>query len=232
MLHGYADSAANFMRTTDMNRIAAHYGFAVCYPQGAKSSDTEFPYNHWNADFTYTTNDDTGFLSDLAAYLQETYHLSPDATFAAGLSNGGFMAYTLAVKAPGVFRAVGVVAGSMSGKSWEDRAAAQAIPIVHIHGRGDTTIGIYGTFIGGGWGGAPEINTILEYWAELAGLENEEEYEGDKVILRTYSSAESDTQIKYYLIKGLEHAWPIVANSTLDTPAVLWEFFSQYVPKE
>ena len=62
-----------------------------------------------------------GFLTALAKDLQHTHDLDPERTFASGVSNGGFMSYTLAAERPEVFKAVGSIIGTMSGYTWEHR---------------------------------------------------------------------------------------------------------------
>ena len=229
-LHGYGDFASNFMQTTGMNPIAEKYGFAVVYPQGLNSDDEQFPNNHWNADFTYSDVDDAGYLTALAAYLQDTYAFDAGATFAAGLSNGAFMCYTLALRAPGTFRAIASVAGTMSGKCWEDRGEASPIPILQVHGKSDYTIPIDGTvFLDGGWGGAPALDEVLQFWADLGGADVVTEEEEGDFIIRTYSGEGSEVQIWYYLIKRFDHRWPTEQNCGLNTGELIWEFFSQYV---
>ena len=231
VLHGYSAFVYGFMNTADMNATADKHGFAIVYPQGLYSDSEVFPNRHWNADFTFTTNDDVGFLTSLAAYLQQSYGFSSSETFACGLSNGGFMSYTLAVKAPGVFRAIASVAGTMSKGTWDDRdVTSDPTPILQIHGDADATVPIDGTMITeGGWGGAPEMEQILAYWADRDGLGTITEETTGNLTARIYSSSDSDYLIWYYLISGFPHDWPNVENSGLDTGELIWEFFSNYL---
>jgi len=76
-----------------MNTLADIKGFAVCYPQGSLD---ETGVSFWNSELDYAPVDDVGFLTELAKYLQEHYKLSAKNTFVCGMSNGGFMSYTLA----------------------------------------------------------------------------------------------------------------------------------------
>lgn len=230
MLHGYGDFASAFMQSSGMNRVADAEGFAVVYPQGLSSDDKQFPWNHWNADFTYTEVDDTGFLTALAAHLQQAYGFAPEATFAAGLSNGGFMCYTLAVRSPGTFRAIASVAGTMSGQTWASRDNAAPIPVLQIHGRADVTIPINGTvFLDGGWGGAPDMDTVLAYWAGLGQAQEMPEETAGKIITRSYADDTGREWVRYHLIRGLGHEWPTEENSGLDTSAAIWSFFVGWV---
>lgn len=233
VLHGYYGQAFNFMQKTGMNDIADAHGFAVVYPQGLPAQSGEFPGSHWNADFTFTDEDDVGFLAALAANLQQTYGFSKEHTFATGLSNGGFMCYTLAVKSPGTFRAIAPVAGLMSKGTWEDRdVTSEPTPILHIHGTADPTVPIDGTMMpSGGWGGAPELDETIRYWAERDGLDVMTEETSGNLYRRVYSSDGSEDLIWYYLIDGFDHNWPTVENAGLDTGEFIWQFFSNYLDR-
>ena len=225
VLHGYMDFAASFMNATGMNAIADREGFGVVYPQGLSSRSTEFPGTHWNADFTYTDINDTGYIAALAEYLQENYGFSKDEIFACGLSNGGFMCYTLAEKSPGTFRAIASVAGTMSLQTWEDRDESTALPLLQIHGTADTTVPIDGTMIpDGGWGGAPSMETIIQYWAKKDGANSVREETHDNITIQKYEN-DGDACVWYCLIDGFGHGWPTKQNSGLDAGELIWQFF-------
>ena len=111
VLHGYTGSASVIRNYSGWPVISDNAGVAVCYPQGTLNNNG---ISHWNANFGISTTDDHGFLVALAQHLHETYDLSPDCTYSCGMSNGGYMSYSLACQHPDVFNAVGVVAGAMS----------------------------------------------------------------------------------------------------------------------
>jgi len=78
------------------------------------------------------------------------------------------MSYTLACEASDVFSAIASVAGTMSGYTWDNRNISEPMPILQIHGLDDRVVPIDGSISEeGGWGGAPHVDTIIEYWANL-----------------------------------------------------------------
>ena len=93
VLHGYTGNAWIIRNYSGWTTIAANEGVAVCYPQGSLDNNG---IPHWNANLGISTTDDHGFLVALAQHLQETYGLSPDCTYSCGMSNGGYMSYSLA----------------------------------------------------------------------------------------------------------------------------------------
>ena len=231
VLHGYYGQAYSFIEKTGMNEVADAHGFAVVYPQGLPAQSGEFPGSHWNADFTFSEEDDVGFLTELAASLQQTYGFSPYHTFVTGLSNGGFMCYTLAVRSPETFRAIAPVAGLMSKETWAGRDVTDApVPVLHIHGTADATVPIDGTMMeNGGWGGAPELEETIQYWVDRDGLDSMTEDRSGNLYGRKYAGGGSDALVWYYLIEGFGHDWPTEENAGLDTGELIWAFFSNYL---
>ncbi|HAP59482.1 MAG TPA: esterase, partial [Cytophagales bacterium] len=131
VLHGYTSNAENIMNYSGMLQEADKQGFAVVFPQGTKAINGE---TYWNAQLKMGKTDDIGFLTELAGYLQKTHALNPEATFACGMSNGGFMSYTLACEKPQVFRAIASVTGTMSAGTWKKCQSGPAVPIFQVSG--------------------------------------------------------------------------------------------------
>jgi len=228
LLHGYGGGIVG-LRDSDMNALADEHGFAVCYPQGALD-DSEI--HHWNARLEISDVDDIGFLTALAQELQNMHALSPERTFICGISNGGFMSYTMACEAPEVFAAAGSIIGSMSGYSWENRAATtSAVPILQISGVADDIVPIDGSMsTEGGWGGAPHMDQIIEYWADF-----NECTAIDTLTISSHTTAYHHTggingnEVWYYKIEEFGHEWPDNSNiAGFNTSEKLWEFFSRF----
>jgi polyhydroxybutyrate depolymerase len=231
MLHGYTSNAADMMSMSHMNAVAGKYGFAVVYPQGLYDIGYDKSATCWNCDLTTTDTDDIGFLISLAAYLQKTYGFSPEKTFAAGFSNGGFMCYKLACDAPNTFRAVASVSGTMSGRTWECRDPSVFVPLLQIHGESDNIVPIDGSMaVHGGWGGAPALSKIIDYWndANSTNIANMVSI-SDKATAYRYSSVSSDNLVWYYVIEDFGHDWPQQENAGFNAEEAIWEFFSNYV---
>ena len=78
------------------------------------------------------------------------------------------MSYELIVKKPEIFKAVASISETMSLETWNNRFLAQATPILQLSGKLDQIVSVNGLMgLYGGWGGAPEILDIMEYWAKL-----------------------------------------------------------------
>ncbi|MEL6191685.1 MAG: PHB depolymerase family esterase [Bacteroidota bacterium] len=229
MLHGYQGIATEYIPWVGLNIVAQREGFAVCYPQG--SADVS-GIPHWNSRLEISVIDDIGFLTELAAFLQEEHELDPDRTFSCGFSNGGFMSYTLACERPGIFRAIGSVTGTMSGITWRNRdSTTQPTPVLQISGINDNVVPINGTMSSfGGWGGAPHMDSIMNYWSGFNQTQSI-----DTVLIGPYSTGIhyeqgiNDHEVWYYKIANFGHEWPQTNNAAgFSAAELLWEFFSQY----
>ncbi|MCK5743000.1 MAG: T9SS type A sorting domain-containing protein [Chlorobi bacterium] len=231
VLHGYTGNAVHAQNAYGMNAVADANDFAVCYPQGTKDNNE---ITHWNARLKISTTDDIGFLSELAGYLQTEHSLNPDHTFVCGMSNGGFMSYTLACEASDVFSAIASVTGTMSGYTWNNCDPAKPIPILEIHGVDDETVPIDGSLVSyGGWGGAPHLDKVVEFWAEKnACTISDSVFLLESTHAYYYRNGINNNEVWYHKIDNHGHSWP-GRNSTTGTNAseLIWKFFKLVVDK-
>ncbi|MBL7110679.1 MAG: prolyl oligopeptidase family serine peptidase [Bacteroidales bacterium] len=229
VLHGLYQSRTD-MYPFGFDQIADTAGFAVCYPQGTISNRGS---SHWNARFdqSFTTVNDIGFLSELAQFLQQEHDLDPNRTFCCGLSNGGFMSYTLACETSDVFKAIAPVAGLMSDYTWNNCTPIIPIPVLHFHGLDDADVPIDGDVSAYfGFGGEPPLDHIISYWATLNNCTTTE-----TVTISTNTTAyyhrngTGGNEVWCYLISNHAHKWPVTGdNSGINAAEVIWEFFRKY----
>lgn len=235
VLHGFASSAQTIMTYSGMNGLADANGFAVCYPQGTEDIGGT---THWNANLNISNTDDKAFLSELATFLQSEYLFSPDYTFICGMSNGGFMSYALACEQPDIFKAMASVTGTMSGSTWENCNPDNPVPVLQISGTLDQVVPMDGSMSPlGGWGGAPAMSEIIDFWVELNGLDKQENgsfsdidsNDGSTVIFEKHSSDNSKNEVWLYTVQGGRHAWPGAwGNKDIAASEEIWKFFSQF----
>ena len=229
VLHSYGRYARDHMNSLQLDSLAEVHKFAVCYPQGTLDVNTGQPY--WSGGLGSKSFDDVGYLTALAKQLQTTYNLDADRTFVCGISNGGFMSYTLAAEAPDVFKAAASVTGTMTELVWNNRKTIpQPIPVLQISGVKDEVVPIDGSMSTEyGWGGAPHMDTVMEYWGAfnqcteidtLSISENIDAYH--------YKTCINDNEVWYYKLKEFGHDLPSLENSGMNANELIWEFFSKY----
>jgi len=215
VLHGYGGDGGGFF---GFEELANENGFVICSPSGLLDNNGT---SHWNANFNsnMTTVDDVGFLSNLAILLQKRYDLNPEKTFVCGMSNGGYMSWSLACNAPEVFKAVASVTGTMSGNDWNDCNPKTLIPVMQISGTIDDVVPMDGSISwDGGWGGAPDIYSIFDFWNNLEECSdlNSEILQFDYLTdVSTYSNCIYNNRLKLYVSEGMGHSWPNFATQEI-----------------
>ena len=182
---------------------------------------------------------DIGFLSSLAKLIQKNYDVNPENTFVSGMSNGGFMSYTLACEKPDVFRAIASITGTMSGRDWQNCKPSFNIPIMQISGTEDKTVPWDGTMSTAyGWGGAPHIVKVVDFWAEKNGCNVDEKINfpdldrSDKstVSLVKKKGSPKNNQVWFYTVNGGGHDWPgSWGNRDVSATKEIWKFFNHHL---
>lgn len=130
--HGGGGNASRFQRHAGLDAIADREGFVVVYPDGTGVGRLLLT---WNAGTccSYARDykvDDVAFALALLDELARELPLDPTRVYATGHSNGGMMAYRLAIDAPDRIAAVAAVGGMMV----TDRfPPARPVPVLHVH---------------------------------------------------------------------------------------------------
>ena len=227
VLHGYTGTAERLAEHSKFNQIADKHGFAVCYPKGIED---KYRNSHWDADLEISETDDVGFLSNLAKALQKTHGLNPNRTFVCGMSNGGYMSYTLACQASDIFHAIASVTGTMSELTWKNCSNTSPIPVLQIHGIADDVVPIDGSMTtDDGWGNAPEMDSIINFWANKNQcLTKDTTLISPNTNAYFYQNCIDSNEVWYYKINDYGHSWPIVLDANFEASEVIWDFFSQF----
>ena len=226
VLHGYRADARDYAEL-GMNRLADANGFAVCYPQGADDLEG---VPHWNARLKISKTDDIGFLSALASHLQAQHSLSASKTFVCGISNGGFMSYTLVAEKPEVFKAAASVIGTMSGHTWKNRNSIRPVPILQVSSLHDEVIPYDGSMSkAGGWGGVPNQDVMMEFWRKLNKTKTEEVIKlSAKTKGHHYKDGVNGNEVWHYKIEEFGHSIPGKREMEISAAELIWKFFSRF----
>lgn len=141
--HGGAGDAAYMADDARYGLIslADRENFVIVFPSGY----SRFPRGKlatWNAgdccgDARDRQIDDVGFVRALLQQLGRQIPITPQRTFAMGMSNGAMMSYRLACEMSDAFRAIAAVAGT---EAVSQCRPTQPVGILHIHARDDTHV--------------------------------------------------------------------------------------------
>lgn len=240
LLHGQKSNVNDIMEYSAMNTVADNGNFMVCYPQGSISPITN--NSHWNSNLEISDIDDVDFLSKLALKIQKDFNLNTENIFVAGMSNGGFMAYTIACEKPDIFNSIASVAGTMSGYDWKNCSPIERIPVLQISGTKDMTVPYDGSMdTKYGWGGAPNIEKVIKFWSDLNLCSKEEivnfndinKSDGSTVELTKKIGKDGKIEVWFYKIIGGGHDWPgwtrNWGNKDINTSSEIWKFFKKHL---
>lgn len=238
-MHGFLGDGAVQQDQTQMDKEADVLGYITVYPDGVGRS--------WNCSdrccgYSNARNiDDVGFIRDVMTDVGRKYSVDEKKRYAVGMSNGGMMAYSLAINAPDVFAAIGVNAGSMD--QIPSRPIGIRVPVIHFHGEDDTNMPING---GPGTGlGDIDFNSLEEASKFFIMNNNLDatspvvEETGDYTKITFNANDEPKAPFVAYLVKRHGHEWPggvrkllwVVSgplNSNVNASRLMLEFFSNY----
>ncbi|MCR4630547.1 MAG: prolyl oligopeptidase family serine peptidase [Treponema sp.] len=214
MLHGYGTSAEGFRNTVHLEEAANKLGYAVVYVTGSVG---------WNYGVSSDGNDDIGFLTELADYLQKEFKFDKKRTYAVGYSNGGFMAHRLAVEAPETFSACVSVAGKLCGNIWKNKKQKTKVSFLQFTGEKDDVIPKHSDN-SAAHAIDPAIEDVISYYSKLDGLTESETSNIGNCILEKHWSNKSNKQVWHVFIKDGRHAWPDMAFNKIDTNLLIMEF--------
>ena len=252
VLHGSTQTASDMRQSVafEFESLADRFGFIVVYPNGYD--------NHWNdcrasADYLANTEniDDIAFFRAMIKYFAENEQADPNAIFVTGYSNGGHMAYKLAMETPELVKAIAPIAANMPVDSNLDcNKTGVAVSVAILNGRNDPinpydrgSVEILGNT---SRGSVLSTDASINYWLALAGT-NQNENGAKKTFVHPEVDGNPETQvietrwnnavvpIRLFDLKGAGHVVPsklahfprILGGGAADVsgPQVITEFF-------
>ncbi len=233
-LHGFGSNNLQQRFYSEMNTESDANGFIVVYPLGLAPNGLD---NAWNSGWG-TGVDDIGFLDKLIDEFINNFGANPDRVYSTGMSNGGFMSYTLACELEDKIAAIASVTGSMSVTTFNTCNPTRAMPVMQIHGTNDLTVPYIGNST------MTHVDTIMAYWAgnnnspttpTVEAVPNTVLEDSTTSEIYTYGYGDDSTQVILYKVTDGGHTWPgafdllgIRTSQDFRASAVIWEFFDEY----
>ena len=166
------------------------------------------------------------FLRALAAYLQREFGCDAERCFAAGFSNGAFMAHRLALEAGDCFSAVVSVAGTVAARVWEQRPDTLHVGLLQITGEKDAVIPRHSDG-SARYSPMPAVEDVIAYYAQANALESAESRTvGRGSVLTVHTGKASDRQVWHLLVKNGRHSWSAEAITGIDTNRLVLDFLN------
>lgn len=239
VFHGGGGNAQSIRQQTHMSDLASSKRFIAVYPNGTGRFDDRMLT--WNTGsccgYAHRANvDDVAFIRALLDSLERAYPIDHRRVYAAGLSNGGMMAYLMGCALSDRFAAIAPVSGELAMPC----APSRPVSVLIIHGTADEHLPYNG-------GVGPEaldkhqvkpVRYALESWLQFDRCTATPRTDSAGVLVhRVYAPCADSTAVELYTIVGGEHAWPGSARTSrlLDAPSaamnatsVVWRFFAAH----
>lgn len=251
VLHG-SMSNANHMRTItayQFEKLADHYHFVVVYPEGFEG--------HWNdcrKKATYSAKklniDDVTFIRQIAQQLHQRYQVNLMKVYAMGYSNGGHMAYRLALEAPDLISAIAVVSANLpTAENFDCKIENKSVSVLIINGTRDPinpydggNVSIFGfgnrgrvksAYDSAEWFAQHSKATLIQEKIRLPALNSSTFFSAEQTVWKNMKGI----KITLITIHGGGHTlpqpyvtYPIMLGLTytgIDGPLEIWKFFSE-----
>jgi polyhydroxybutyrate depolymerase len=252
VLHGSMGSGEQARSGTfyRFDELADREGFVVAYPDGFEA--------HWNdcrraAPYSANTQgvDDVGFLRALAARLEAELGVDPARIYATGISNGGQMAYRLALEAPDFVAAVApVAAGLPDDANFDCGRRGVPVAVLILNGTDDPMnpfeggrVALYGVW--GDRGTVLSSEASAAYWAGLAGhrqpprrhrFPDRSRDDGSWAEILEFVDGDGP-EVAHLVVHGGGHTFPSLrgryprgighTNADVDAAGEIWDFFAR-----
>lgn len=231
--HGYTSNASDQMLYGDFRAIADTAGFLLVHPMGTLDGSGN---TYWNSGWGGTV-DDIGFTEALIDSLALSYNINMGRVYSTGMSNGGFMSYTLACALSNRIAAIASVTGTMNLNQSLTCNPLHPVPVMEIHGTADGTVPYNGTT------GMESIANTLSYWvnfnqcnaaAIMTNVPDINTFDGSTAEHYLYQNGSNGVEVEHYKIINGAHTWPgapfVIGTTNYDINASqkIWEFFAKY----
>lgn len=224
VLHGSTGSGDQVREQAgyEFDLLAEAHQFIPVYADGFE--------NHWNdcratADYSANTEniDDVSFIRQMIAVFVERHNIDPDKVFVTGHSNGGHMAYRLALEAPQLVRAIAPISANLPvDPNLDCEKSGLPVAVAIFNGTEDPVNpyegGLVSIFGNTSRGNVLSSMDTAKYWASLAGANTElapeimdfPELDGvasTSVTTRLWRG-DNGVDVRLYTLKGSGHVIP------------------------
>lgn len=254
VFHGSLGSPEQIRELTDyrFDQLADQQKFVVIYPAGFE--------HHWNdcrkkATYSAKTQqiDDVRFIRQLIQYFQKKYQIDTKQVYATGYSNGGHMAFRLALEAPDAISAIAAISANLPTAENNDcKIQHKPVSVLILNGTLDPINPYQGgevTLFGvGSRGHVLSTTASAEWFVNLnhakplrthERLSNSEMF-GNVWAEESFWQSRKGHAVEVITIHGGGHTIPIEHHQTIsplgitfggiDGPKIIWDFFMKISP--
>lgn len=243
-LHGLNQPVERVSQIWTMDTIAEREGFAVLYPEalgGRWSYDESRPVKPHGTDLLV---DDVGFINAIIDKLVAEGSVDASRIYAAGVSNGGLMAWTMACRMSDRLAGVAPLISGMLDHQLQRCKPKRQVPLVVLAGTSDWMQPYDGAI-------TAEFRLLsvpesLEFWRrqrectnlDINMVEPHAPKDPTRAVIIDWTECKTASPLRFYRIEGGGHALPTFEVSeekrsphggsfsqTVETAEELWKFF-------
>lgn len=244
VLHGGGGTGERIPKFTGFGDLCEKKGFVTVYPDGYK--------NVWNIAsglFLFGV-DDIKFFKVMIEQILSQYRIDKTLIYAAGISNGAMMCFTLACRMSDSFAAIAAVSGNLPVILMQEKPE-DSVSVLIINGTDDPIVPYNGGSIkvfGRERGRVLSTEETLNFWIKAnnciqqISVDNPPDTvkdDGSYVEIKAFRNLLNGVEVMLYSIKGGGHTWPgavqylpeyIIGKTNKDINASekIWEFFSKH----
>lgn len=235
-------------------RIAEREGWIIVIPEGAVGSDNKRGWNDCRADnrINPKTND-VKFINSLIDSLTKRYPIDTQRIYAHGSSNGGMMAFRLALESGHKYRAIAAVIAAMPAKT-QCKASNTPVSVLIMNGTSDPILPYQGGAVAKKRSPNHERGTVIStpasvrFWLKNNGIKAKpfikrltdvDTYDKSKVVKKSFLGGKNHTQVVLYSIINGGHIEPSLSehyrkiytffvgkqNKDIEMVDEVWKFF-------
>lgn len=247
VLHGRGGDGPGMARLSAFDAVADAHGFIAVYPSGLNQE-----WNYLEGVPGYDlAGDDVTFFRALIEHLAGRYPVDPARIYAAGFSNGGFMAQRLICDASDLFAAYAAVGAAGFGGLPLVCNDPHPLSLLLMHGTLDRIVpfeGLTQDTPGGKVVILVSVVDTLAFWAGYGGCDSEGRSfalpqrgrsPGTDVRALALEHCPEGNELIVYIVRGGGHNWPGQAgkireevggavNLDIDAGEVIWTFFARH----
>ncbi|HTS87625.1 MAG TPA: PHB depolymerase family esterase [Gemmatimonadales bacterium] len=244
LLHGRLGTGSGMARLTGFDSVSESHGLLVAYPDGYRRSWAD---GRGGTPADKAGVNDVAFIGAIIDDVARHYPLDRGRVYAAGMSNGAFMAERLACEMSGRLAAVGVIAATLGDSLAAQCHPALPISIMFVNGTDDPLVPFLGGEMSGGRGSGLSVAATVARWVELNGCTAQPVLttlsatppDGTQALESLYDVCQRGAEVVAYRIEQGGHTWPggpqylpesIVGKTsrTFAASSVLWDFFARH----
>lgn len=241
-LHGYGDNPRYIEAYSGLSRLSDKEKFIVVYPYGTKNE--EIPRLSWNSGYCCgsafeSKKDDLGFLSSLIDHVNSNFSTDKERVFFTGFSNGGMVAYQMALNYPEKIRAIAPVSSTMNGRTQnstfiELKNTNKTIPVIFFHAKGDKTIAYNDNYKTTNDLQFASVDFTIDFWKENNKVVREESENINEMDLSyKYFDENGKLVLQFVSIEESSHLWfgglidyqKLFKKDKVNSSQMIWEFF-------